>query len=215
MCTSVVPLRCHVASNTPHRPHLCWTSLNEFITYGIQPKQRRQQRARAQALHIVSFALFFYNPMYFGDLLGSVSSLKRSVGHAPLSTSRAIRRRWSAVQVGNGRRVLVLRAAGLLRWHAGLLGVHALVLGLHVCGVVLLLGRRRAGGVLLGRRGACAELLLRVLLGVLWLLLLVLGVGVLVVDGRLLLGLAGDIGAHGSLRILLHWDCEEVLVNNN
>lgn len=82
------------------------------------------------------------------------------------------------------------------------------MLGLHVGGVRVLMGRRRGGGVLLGRRRACAELLLR-LLGVLrLLLLLVLGIGVLVVDGGLLL-LAGDVGRHGSLRVLLHGDCEE------
>lgn len=145
--------------------------------------------------------------------LGSVSRLKCRVGHASLSTGWAIGRRRSAVQVGNGRRILVLRAAGLLRRHAGLLGVHALLLGLHVGGVLVLLGRRRAGGVLLGRRRACAELLLG-LLGVLGLLLLVLGVGVLVVDRRLLLRLAGDVGAHRSLRILLHGNCEEMSTNS-
>jgi len=54
MCTSVVPLRCHVASNTPHLPHLCCTSLSEFITYGIHPKQQRQQRPAPQALSFIS-----------------------------------------------------------------------------------------------------------------------------------------------------------------
>src|SRR5689334_12318699 len=50
MCTSVVPLRCHVASSTPQRPHLCCTSSREFMTYGMHPRQKRQQRPKAQAL---------------------------------------------------------------------------------------------------------------------------------------------------------------------
>lgn len=137
----------------------------------------------------------------------SISRLKRRVGHAPLPARGTIRRRRPAVQVGNGRRALVLLAAGLLRRHAGLLGVHALLLRLHIGRVGVLLRGRRADGVLLGRRGGRAELLLWWVLGILrLLLLLVLGVGVLVVDGRLLLWLAGHVGRHGRLRVLLHGD---------
>jgi hypothetical protein len=76
-----------------------------------------------------------------------------------------------------------------------------LPLGLHVC-ALRVLGRWRAGILLLGRRRASV-----LLLGV---LLILRGVGVLVVDGGLLLGLPSDVGGD---RVLLHWDWEVVLVS--
>jgi hypothetical protein len=98
--------------------------------------------------------------------------------------------------------VLVDGAAGLLGWHAWLGLRVARLLGLHVFSLGVLLGRRRAGCKLLGR----------LLLGVHGLLLLLLlvccGVGVLVVDGWLLM--AGHVGGLG---ILLLGDCE-VLVGS-
>lgn len=158
--------------------------------------------------YITSLTLHSFSTLkHVNHLLRSISRLKRRVGHAPLPARGTIRRRRPAVQVGNGRRALVLLAAGLLRRHAGLLGVHALLLRLHIGRVGVLLRGRRADGVLLGRRGGRAELLLWWVLGILrLLLLLVLGVGVLVVDGRLLLWLAGHVGRHGRLRVLLHGD---------
>jgi hypothetical protein len=157
-----------------------------------------------------------------GDVLCSVTSLKRNICHRTLSTRRAICGRRSAVQVRDGSRVLVHGAAGLLGRHAGL-GYSSVAghLGLHVFALGLLLR---------GWRGS-RELLRRVLLllGVHSLLLLLLEGGsvgvmlvggsvgvmlvggsirVLVVHGRL--GLASDVRRLG---VLLHGNCE-VLVGD-
>jgi hypothetical protein len=143
-----------------------------------------------------------------GDVLCSVTSLKRNICHRTLSTRRAICGRRSAVQVRDGSRVLVHGAAGLLGRHAGL-GYSSVAghLGLHVFALGLLLR---------GWRGS-RELLRRVLLllGVHSLLLLLLeggGVGVMLVGGsiRVLvvhgrLGLASDVRRLG---VLLHGNCE-------
>jgi len=110
-----------------------------------------------------------------------VPRLKRRVGHRALPARRTVCGRGAPAQIRYRRRVLVHGAAGLLRWHAGLL---RRVLRLHVCALGMLRGRR-AGIVLL------------------LLLLELRRVGVLVVDGGLLLGLAGRVGGEG---VLLHWD---------
>ena len=78
------------------------------------------------------------------DSLCRVSRLVRSVGHGALAACWAVCRCRAALEVGNGRRVLVDGAAGLLWRHAGL-GL----LRVHV-GFVGSLGDRRGGvGLLL------------------------------------------------------------------
>lgn len=122
-----------------------------------------------------------------------ISNLKSTVRHSPLSTSRAVRWRRTPVQRGDGRGVLVDGAALLL-------GRHAWVLLAMLEGALLLGSRERALRVL--GRGRPRVLLL---LGLaVHLALLVLSVGVLVVDGGLLL--AGDVGRLGVGRVLVHGD---------
>jgi hypothetical protein len=204
MCTSVVPLRCHVASNTPHRPHLCCTSLVALTRYGIHPRHAKQQRPAAHALSIIlaTIALVFHTLTGLHHyLLRRISRLKRRICHAPLPARWAIRRRRSTPQTRNRRCGLVHGAAGLLGRHAWLKGsraVGARGLRLHVGALGVRLRGRRAG-VLLG-----LLLWLSILLLLSLLLRKVRGVGVLVVDGRLLVS-AGHVG---GLRVLLHGDLE-------
>lgn len=133
------------------------------------------------------------------DLLCGVSRLERAVGHAALPARRTVRRRGPAAQTGDGRRVLVDGAGGLLGGHAGR-GAEGLLL---VFVRVSVVRARRLG------------LLLRVRLLVLLLLLLVLRLRGLVlrvvlrrrgvlVHRRLLRG-ACDVGRLG---VLLHGDWE-------
>ena len=130
--------------------------------------------------------------VWFRDLLCGVSRLERAVGHAALAARRTVRGRGSAAQVGDGRRVLVDGAGGLLGGHAGggaeglllvfvrggglglllrvrllvLLMLLLLLLVLRLRGLVLRVVLRRRG-VLVHRRllrGACEVRGLRVLL---------------------------------------------------
>lgn len=47
--TSVFPLLWKRARGTPQFPHLCSTFLNQFVMYGMQPKQRQTQHKSAAA----------------------------------------------------------------------------------------------------------------------------------------------------------------------
>jgi hypothetical protein len=122
-------------------------------------------------------------------VLGCVPRLKRNIRHSALPARRAIDRRGSTAQTRDGRYVLIHGAALLLRGHAGLRLRGCAHLWRHV-GALGVLGLRRAGMLLrlLGEGGG---------------LLLILRVGVLVVDGGLLV--AGEVGRLG---ILLHGDWE-------
>jgi hypothetical protein len=149
MCTSVVPLRCQVASSTPQRPHLCVTSFRLFTMYGMQHSREIQQRPSAQALGRVRGLVHGVVSGVMGSLarvldldqekegeterdtgreegkgektnsLCRVPRLKRSTRHAPLPTRRTIRRRRSTPQTRNRRRILVHGARLLLRRHTG------------------------------------------------------------------------------------------------
>ena len=116
-------------------------------------------------------------------VLCRVPRLKRDVRHSALPARRTIDWRGSTAKTRDGRHVLVHGTALLLRRHARLRVRSCAHLGRHM-GALGVLGLRRAS-MLLGECG---------------LLLLVLRVGVLVVDGRLLV--AGEVG---RLRVLLHW----------
>lgn len=126
----------------------------------------------------------------------SVTSLESGAGHGALSTCWAVSGRGTAVERGNGSGVLILGAALDLRRHAW---VGAWLTGLCIHLLLLNGGGRASVGLLwlLGLRVHLALLLL-VLGRVLGCVLL--GIGVLVVNGRLL---PGDVG---GLRILVHGD---------
>ena len=88
----------------------------------MHPRQARQQRPKPRHYRnhiskLLSDKLRVGNS--FLDLLCGVSRLKRAVGHAALPARRTVRRRGPAAQAGDGRRVLVDGAGGLLRGHAG------------------------------------------------------------------------------------------------
>jgi hypothetical protein len=166
----------------------------------MHPRHAKQQRPAAQALlyrQLLSLTSLHFLSSNI-NLLCRVTRLKRRVRHAPLSARRAIRRRRSTSQTRNRGCGLVHGAGGLLGRHAwlGSSGLGARGLRLHVGALGVRLWGRRAS-VLLGLLlGLCVLRLLGLLLRE------VRGVGVLVVDGGLLVG-AGYVGGLG---VLLHGD---------
>lgn len=133
--------------------------------------------------------------------VGGVTRLKRGASHGPLAAGRAVGGGGTAVERGNGRRVLVLGAALVLRGHAwvgaGGLGERLLLLG----------GDGRAGVGLLWLLGLGVHLRLLLVLGRVLLHGVLLGIGILGVDGRLLAGVVRRDGelVHGDA-LLLHCD---------
>lgn len=125
------------------------------------------------------------------NLLYSVSSLIRNVGHRTLTACGAVRRRRRPVERGDRGHALVDGSTLLLRGHAWVVRCHlglACCLGLHVAALVLL-GRRRSS-------------VRRLLLGLrIHLVLLELGLVRVLVDRRLLALV--DVRRLG---ILIHWD---------
>lgn len=140
------------------------------------------------------------------NLLRRIPRLKRTVRHAPLPTRRTIRRRRSAPQIRNRRRILVHGAGLLLRRHARLstLSYRIRLLLLFVALRRLLLLRRRRLGLSVRERRRLG--LLRVLLGVL-LLLRVLLLGILRIRVLVVYGRLSCASYVGRLGVLLHGNC--------
>lgn len=96
--TCVSPLRCQSASGMLQLPHLCSTSLNQFVRYGTQPKQKQQQHSTAARLfhHLLISSIPHLldldesNKGKGEDLLRATPVHKRRAGHLSIATCGAI-----------------------------------------------------------------------------------------------------------------------------